>query len=153
MDQARSSAQAVTGAPPPRLPRGDGEAAGGRPGYFVLVGAVGFAIDAGLTAGLARAGLDPFTARAAAIPVAVLATWQLNRRLTFAAPTHAGAALAGEGLRYGLVAAATSVFNWSVYSAALLAAPALPPFAALVIGSGAAMAASYAGMRGLVFRG
>ena len=130
----------------------DNAAPGNRPAAFLLVGAIGFAVDAGLTAGLVAAGLDPFSARALAILAAVATTWGLNRRLTFRMPAAAAGALAREGARYGLVAAAGSAVNWLVYSAALLAAPGLPPLAALVLGSGVAMAANWLGYSRFAFR-
>ncbi|MEJ1157237.1 GtrA family protein [Prosthecomicrobium sp. N25] len=120
---------------------------------FGATGGAGFAIDAGLLWLLtARAGLDPFSARALSAPIAVAATWLLNRSLTFRAPSRGAAALAREGARYGIVAASGAGLNYLVYAAALLAVPGLAPVAALVAGSLAAMAFTYAGYARFAFR-
>jgi putative flippase GtrA len=118
---------------------------------FGLVGAIGFAVDAGLTLGLTHAGVNPFAARALAIPLAMLATYMLNRLMTFR--DRAGQAIVTEGIRYMMVAIGTACFNWLTYSAALIAAPGLPPAIALVIASVAAMAFSYMGYSRFAFRG
>ncbi len=56
-----------------------------------------------------------------------------------------------EGARYGGVAIAVSIFNYLVYSGLLIALPWVPPLAALVVASAAAMALSYLGYSRLVF--
>ena len=121
---------------------------------FAAVGTIGFGSDAAVTLCLIALGLNTFLSRALAILLAMATTYLLNRTLTFrdrADPDPAR--IAGEASRYGLVAALSSVFNWLVYSAALVAAPGLPPIAAIVIGSAAAMAASYFGYSRYAFRG
>lgn len=51
---------------------------------FLLIGGVGFLIDAVVLTVLAQvAGWPPWHARAVSFPPAVLATWWLNRRYTF----------------------------------------------------------------------
>ena len=51
---------------------------------FATVGAIGFVIDAGILAALTHgAGWSPWAARVPSFATAVLATWLLNRRLTF----------------------------------------------------------------------
>ena len=50
---------------------------------FGLVGAMGLAIDGGITLLLTGGGFGPYLARAIAFPVAVLATWALHRQWTF----------------------------------------------------------------------
>lgn len=116
---------------------------------FVLVGGIGFLVDAGVLALLLTATpLGPLAARIVSIGVALAATWMLNRAVTFR-PSERG--LAREGLRYGGVGVATSLVNYLVYSAILLAAPGTPPLAALAIASLAAMALSFLGYARLVF--
>jgi putative flippase GtrA len=115
----------------------------------VLVGGIGFLVDAGVLALLLTATpLGPLAARIASIGVALTATWMLNRAVTFQ-PSRRG--LAREGLRYGGVGFATSLVNYLVYSAILLAVPGTPPLAALAIASLAAMALSFLGYARLVF--
>jgi putative flippase GtrA len=132
---------------PARLTRGLGRVLA-----FLMAGGLGFAVDAGVLWLLtARFEVDPFAARLAAIAVAVATTWLLNRRFTFAAPNEGAAALAREGARYGTVAAAGSAVNYAVYAAALVAAPGMPPLAALLLGSVVAMAFNYLGYARFVF--
>ena len=59
--------------------------------------------------------------------------------------------MAREGVRYGGVGVATSVVNYLVYSAILLALPAAPPLAALAVASLLAMGLSFLGYSRLVF--
>ncbi len=82
------------------------------------------------------------------IGFALTVTWQINRRLTFS-PSNRG--IAAEGVRYGGVGIATAVVNYAVYSTVLLAWPATPPLAALVVASLVAMTLSFLGYSRLVF--
>jgi len=118
---------------------------------FALVGGTGFVIDAGLLAMLHHgAGLDPYLSRLISISAGAFTTWRLNRGLTFGA---SGLSQASEGMRYGIVAGLAAGFNYLVYAAALLLWPALPPLAAAMIATLAAMGFSYAGYSRLVFSG
>ena len=121
----------------------------GRLVRFALAGGVGFVADAAaLWLLLSATPLGPLTARVLSIGFALSVTWQINRHLTFA-PSSRG--MAQEGARYGGVGIATSVVNYLVYSAILLALPAAPPLVALAIASLAAMALSFLGYSRLVF--
>ncbi|WP_192249376.1 GtrA family protein [Mesorhizobium silamurunense] len=121
----------------------------GRLTRFVLAGGIGFVADAAaLWLLLAVTPLGPLVARVLSIGFALTVTWQINRHLTFA-PSSRG--IAQEGARYGSVGVATSIVNYLVYCAILFALPALPPLAALVIASLAAMALSFLGYYRLVF--
>ncbi len=116
---------------------------------FVFAGGIGFIADAAaLWLLLAVTPLGPFTARVLSIGFALCVTWQINRHLTFS-PSRRG--VAQEGARYGGVGIATSVVNYLVYSAILLALPAAPPLAALAVASLAAMTLSFLGYSRLVF--
>lgn len=116
---------------------------------FVAVGGAGFLVDAGVLALLLSVTpLDPFTARLCSIAVALLATWQLNRHLTFGASSRP---VAVEGARYGGVGITTSVVNYCAYALLIWAMPALPPLIALAFGSAVAMVFSYLGYSRLVF--
>jgi putative flippase GtrA len=120
-----------------------------RIGRFVVVGAVGFLADAAMLALLTAAlQLDPLVARLGSIVFALAVTWMLNRHLTFGPSRRT---IAVEGARYGGVGIGTSVVNYLVYSALLLALPGLPPLAALAAASLVAMALSYLGYSRLVF--
>jgi putative flippase GtrA len=116
---------------------------------FALVGGIGFIVDAGALALLLRTTpLGPLAARILSIGLALTATWMLNRTFTF---QPSGRGLAREGVRYGGVGIATSLINYLVYSAVLLAVPATPPLLALAVASLAAMALSFLGYARLVF--
>jgi putative flippase GtrA len=116
---------------------------------FALVGGIGFIADAGALALLLRMSpLGPLAARVISIGLALTATWILNRTFTFQ-PSRRGLAL--EGARYGGVGIATSLLNYLVYSALLLAVPATSPLAALAVASLVAMALSFLGYARLVF--
>ena len=116
---------------------------------FVFAGGIGFVTDAAaLWLLLAVTPLGPFVARVLSIGFALCVTWQINRHLTFS-PSRRG--VAREGARYGGVGIATSVVNYLVYSAILLALPAAPPLAALAVASLVAMGLSFLGYSKLVF--
>jgi putative flippase GtrA len=116
---------------------------------FALAGGVGFVADAAaLWLLLAVTPVGPFVARVLSIGFALCVTWQINRHLTFS-PSSRG--VAREGARYGGVGIATSIVNYLVYCATLLALPAMPPLAALAIASLIAMALSFLGYSRLVF--
>ncbi|MER9653463.1 GtrA family protein [Mesorhizobium sp. M0152] len=74
----------------------------------------------------------PLVARILSIGFALCSTWQINRQLTFAPSRHR---MAQEGARYGGVGVATNIVNYLVYSATLLAMPALPRLAAFAVAS------------------
>lgn len=128
-----------------------------RPAFaFLIVGFIGFAADAGLTSLLVAAGAGPLAARLPAVFVAVTLTFALNRRFAF------GPGVGGIGvqfLRYLAVSAAGTAVNVAVYAGAMALLSgvgpgrALHPALAVAAGSGAAMALTYAGYRGFVFRG
>jgi putative flippase GtrA len=119
---------------------------------FGVVGALGFIADAGVLQLLLVLGWGPVGARAVAIPVAVLATWALNRKFTFP-EAQAGPALASLG-RYAGVSAVGAAVNFVVYTALVLASATLSahPMAALAVGSVAAMLVNYLGSRHFAFR-
>lgn len=116
---------------------------------FALVGGAGFLVDAGLLAALHHgAGLDPFAARVFSIAAAALATWRLNRRLTFG---PSGAGQATEALRYAMVAILNAALNYALYALALVFRPGLPPLIAVIAATLLAMAFSYFAYSRFVF--
>lgn len=116
---------------------------------FAIVGFTGFAVDAGLTTTLVGMGVDPFTARVFAIILAVLITWRLNRVMTFG---ESETSQASEGLRYGIVAAASAGVNYSCYAAIMLAFPACMPAFAIALATGVSMFVSYIGFSRFAFQ-
>ena len=116
---------------------------------FLVVGAIGFAVDACVLAFLvAVTPLGPFAARLVSIAIALAATWLLNRTFTFGPSSRS---VAVEGTRYGGGGIATFGAHYLVYSAPLGGFPALPPLFALVVASVAAMTLSFIGYSRLVF--
>lgn len=121
-----------------------------RLGRFGLVGIAGFLVDGGLLHWLTASGLcGPIIARAFSFPAAVLATWYLNRRITFG---DRGPLLRSL-LRYVLVSSAGTTLNFAVYSALVLgvAAMAAQPVLPFALASGVAMVFNYAGARYFAF--
>ncbi|VVT30573.1 GtrA family protein [Rhizobium sp. EC-SD404] len=116
---------------------------------FGMVGAIGFAVDAGVLASGLYFGLNPLSARILSIAAALLVTYVLNRTLTFG---KSGRSVAAEGLRYGGVGLSSAGLNYLIYAGLLLAFPRLVPLAALVAASAAAALFSYFGYQKLVFR-
>lgn len=126
----------------------------GRLTAFIFAGGIGFVVDMLGTLTLINFGLHPYLARAIAIAAALLATFAINRGVTFrakASPTGRGLAL--EGARYAAVGIATSGLNWAVFALALAIIPGLHPAIALVVSSLIAMVASYVGYAKFAFRG
>lgn len=121
---------------------------------FGLVGTVGFAIDGGLLSLLAHLGVNIYLARAVSFPLAVVATWYLNRRLVFKAGAATAAKKRQEYGRYFAVQLGGAALNLLVFSiligafAELKTVP-IVPFAA---GSAVGLIFNYLGARLLVFK-
>ena len=124
---------------------------------FVLIGAMGFCIDAGLTFVFAQwFGAPALLARPPAFAIATLVNFALNRTFTFRAA--AGPILPALA-RYALVSAAGAGVNYAVYALCLALAPlagvaATPKILPLFVacGSLAAMFLTFAGFRSFAFR-
>lgn len=121
-------------------------------GRFGLVGAVGFAVDAGLLQLLCMMGWDPIVARCVALPLAVLSTWLLNRSFTF--PEAQEGPWWPSLVRYVGVSALGASVNFVVYSALVFgfAAMARHPAAAVAVGSAVALFVNYLGSKHFAFR-
>jgi putative flippase GtrA len=120
---------------------------------FSVVGGVGFVADAGvLQALISLAGWGPVEARAVAIPVAVFATWLLNRTVTF--PESSGGPALRSLLRYAAVSAAGAGVNFLVFTLLVLASRemAAMPMVPLAIASIAALVVNYLGSKHFAFR-
>jgi putative flippase GtrA len=120
---------------------------------FSVVGGVGFVVDAGvLQALISLAGWGPVEARAVAIPVAVFATWLLNRTVTF--PESSGGPALRSLLRYAAVSAAGAGVNFLVFTLLVLASRemAAMPMVPLAIASIAALVVNYLGSKHFAFR-
>lgn len=104
---------------------------------FTIVGGLGFLIEAILLsyfAGVASIGV--IKGRAISFPVAVAATWWLNRKLTFQSRNHAGR----ESFRYFLVQSIGALANLGVFFIlvtlfpSMRTSPVLPLFIAAIFG-------------------
>ena len=124
---------------------------------FLVIGTIGFCIDAGLTFVFAQwFGAPALLARPPAFAIATLVNFALNRHFTFrAADTPVLSALA----RYVLVCAGGAGVNYAVYAICL----GIAPFAGLAVtpkilplfvacGSLSAMLLTFIGFRSFAFR-
>lgn len=122
-------------------------------GLFVIAAAVGFALDAGVLTLLVR-GFDwnPWHGRFVSFPLAVTATWLLNRRYAFrgAARHDKRMELAG----YWAIQLVGAGVNFAVFGLCLRAAPVLQrlPFIAVAISGIAAMLVNFALARTTLYR-
>jgi putative flippase GtrA len=121
---------------------------------FVLVGAAGFFIDYGvLTLVLnLHLGLNAYTARLISFPVAVCATWLLNRSFTFRGPAHHGAVR--QAALYLAVQLSGFAANYAVFSLAIATIPGLSHarFIPLALGSAAGLCLTFVGSKYLAFK-
>jgi putative flippase GtrA len=120
---------------------------------YGLVGATGFAIDAGVLHMLTiLAKFDYFTARLCSFSVAVGATWLLNRSFTFREPSHHRGAR--QAAIYAAVQGAGAVLNIGVYALAINLAPQLKQMLLipLALGSAAGLCLTFVGAKHLAFR-
>jgi putative flippase GtrA len=113
---------------------------------FLIIGGLGFGVDAVLTLGLMHVGVAAHFARVVAIAVAMAFTWLCNRRFTFAVDQDASVA---EGMRYAAVALLAALLNYGVFLALLNVG--VPPFVALVMATALQTAFSYWAYRRFVF--
>lgn len=121
--------------------------------WFCLSGGLAFLIDAGCTQAWVWAGLDPWTARGLAFPVAVTFTWLFNRRYTFRTPTRT------QGLwREYLTYVGTQVFGLSVnlgsYALLVWLSDTVHawPVIGVAVGSVAGLLVNFLGAKHLAFR-
>jgi putative flippase GtrA len=119
---------------------------------FGLVGVVGFAVDGGLLQLLVSwAGWGPIEARAVSFPSAVLATWALNRAVTF---QEAGGSLLRSLGRYVMVSLGGASANFAVYSALVLgsATMAAVPILPFAVASAVGLVFNYLGSKHFAFK-
>lgn len=120
---------------------------------FTLVGAVGFVVDAGvLQLLISVAGWGPIAARSVALPLAIFATWLLNRTITFP-ESHGGPALTSLA-RYVAVSAVGASVNFMGYGVLVSASLVMAalPIVPLAIASIVALAVNYLGSKHFAFR-
>jgi putative flippase GtrA len=115
---------------------------------FLAVGLGGLAVDQTSLTLCERAGVAFVFARAAAILIATLFTWLLNRRFTFGS---SGRSTHHEALRYFGVAIAAQSVNFVASIGILGRVPHMPHNLAAFIGSVIATVFSYSGQRFFTF--
>jgi putative flippase GtrA len=121
---------------------------------FVLVGTVGFIVDAAILAALVH-GYDwgDYSARLISFAVAVTVTWVLNRSFVFAGGRTTDKR--SEYTRYLAVQGTGMAINFLVYSICISTNAFMDqwPVAALAVGSVVALLFNFAGARLFVFTG
>lgn len=117
-------------------------------GGFVLAGLLALSADGLVLGTLMHAGWHPLAARPLAIAIAMIVSWLVNRRITFAVP---GRPSWREYTRFAAVAWSSQALNYVVFGVILIARPAASPLLALVFASIVAMFVSYFGYRYGVF--
>jgi putative flippase GtrA len=124
---------------------------------FLVIGGVGFCVDATITILLVQYGVSPLLARGPAFVVATLVNFNLNRAFTFrtsAAPWLTALT------RYILVCLVGLAVNYAIYATCLELAPFLgiktsPATLTLFVACGTAVATllTFVGFRSYAFRG
>ncbi|MDR3513656.1 MAG: GtrA family protein [Caulobacteraceae bacterium] len=120
---------------------------------FGMVGVAGFTVDYLVLQAMVQVfGLNAFSGRLVSFSVAVATTWLLNRTFTFRHRTSHGPMR--QAMLYFAVQGAGGLANYSAYSAAIFAAPALAHMLAipLAIGSAAGLCLTFVGSKHLAFR-
>jgi len=121
---------------------------------FVVVGGVGFVVDATVLAVLVHGyGWGDYTARVVSFAVAVSVTWYLNRRYAFTAGRTTNRR--SEYTRYLTVQGIGMAINFLVYSLCIASSDLMDrwPVLALAVGSVVALFFNYVGSRMFVFTG
>ena len=119
---------------------------------FVLVGAIGFLVDAGILTALVNGlGAGHYAARAVSFTAAVTATWTMNRRWVF--ETIATRKRSREYTSYLIVQAIGAVINLSVFVTTIELVPELAeaPVVPLAIGAAVALLFNFSASRRFVF--
>lgn len=83
---------------------------------FVVVGGIGFAIDAGVLSWLAWLGSNLYLARAVSFTLAVAATYFLNRRFSFQSARSSAAVEKTAAVGYGAIQLGGAMLNLGVFT-------------------------------------
>ena len=120
-----------------------------RLGGFALAGLTGFAVDAGLTEGLAGFGVSPYLGRVFAVAVAIAVTYTINRNFTW---KERRVTVPGRRMRYAAVSLVSIATNYLIFAAILAAMPNLRPVIAVAAGTAVGMVMNFVGYSRLVFK-
>lgn len=118
-------------------------------GGFVVAGLSALTVDLAILNALAWAGVPPLAGRIVSIACAMVVSWSINRRVTFAitAPPTLG-----EFAAFAAVSWVAQVANYAVFAAILFARPGTSPTLAVIAACAVSMVIAYAGFRYGVFR-
>ncbi len=118
-------------------------------GGFIAAGLAALTVDAAVLTLLTKwLGLSPYLARLFSISAAMVVSWQINRRITFAVTSPSSLAEFG---RFAAVSWIAQSVNYAVFALILLSLPTTSQIIALIAASLIAMFVSYAGFRFGVF--
>lgn len=120
---------------------------------FMVVGTIGFVVDAGIVWVLTREGINAIAAQLVAFTVAVTVTWLGNRSWTFSQSTRR-LSIAREWSLYVSANTLGWLVNNGVYVALVVTVPliARQPVWAVAAGSLGGLSFNYAAARRVVFR-
>ena len=121
---------------------------------FATVGVIGFLIDGGvLTLLVETSDAGPYIGRAISFPLAVTATWYLNRHWAFA--QRLNFKMGAEYTRYFGIQIVAALINLSVFTVLIVTYASLGahPIIPLAIGALVAMLFNFFAAQQLVFRG
>jgi putative flippase GtrA len=120
--------------------------------FFAMAGVVGLLVDIAVLYAL-RDVVGPFYGRAASFMAAVLATWLVNRSVTFQG-RHSGLSRHSEFAAYFTLMLAGGAVNFAGYTALVLASPFVRQhlFVGVAAGSLAGMVVNFLTARYLLFR-
>jgi putative flippase GtrA len=119
---------------------------------FLVAGAIGFVVDAGVLSLLVWCGAGYFVGRALSFLMAVWVTWRLNRRFTFTGADDTSPWR--EWWRYLAAMSVGGAINYAIYSGAVLLLPhtAWLPLWSVALGSVGGLGANFVSARWWVFR-
>ncbi|WP_323119236.1 GtrA family protein [Burkholderia alba] len=121
---------------------------------FLIAGAIGFAVDAGVLWLSLAAGQGYFVGRGLSFFAAVWTTWRINRRYTFQADGARQGSVWREWWQYLLAMSLGGAVNYAVYSLVVVSFPASRwlPFEGVALGSIAGMAVNFVSAKWWVFK-
>ena len=121
---------------------------------FAFAGVAGLVVDVAVLYLALALGLGFYAGRVVSFLCAVFATWQINRRYTFAAGDAPTASLWREWWRYLMAMLGGGLVNYCAYSALIAIGPrvTLWPMLAVAAGSLAGMAVNFASAKLFVFK-
>jgi putative flippase GtrA len=121
---------------------------------FAFAGVAGLAVDVAVLYLALALGLGFYAGRVVSFLCAVFATWQINRRYTFATAGGARVSLWREWWLYLTAMLGGGLVNYAAYSAAIAFGPRAPwwPMLAVAAGSLAGMAVNFASAKFFVFK-